>query len=102
MQSSPITCSKFVGKKGLTRHRLLTPSHTFICFELAVPPLVIKCSLWEIQKQRNSLGCAALPAADAEAGAGDEAELLPFLTQQNEGMSWRKEAEHTNTNVFFF
>lgn len=74
----------------------------FICFELAFPPPVIRCSLWEIQKWENSLGCAALPAVDAEAGAGDRAELLPFLTQQNEGLSWWKEVEHMNTNISFF
>lgn len=95
-------CSKSVGKKDLTKHRLLTPSHMFICFELAFPPPVIKCSLWEIQRRENSLGCAALPAADAEAGAGDKAELLPFLAQHNERLSWWKEAEHMNTNIFFF
>lgn len=92
-------CSKSVGKKGPTIHGLLTPSHLFICFVLAFPPPVFKFSLWEIQRrEENSLGCAALPA---EAGAGDKTELLPFLTQQNEGLSWWKEAEHMNTNIFF-
>lgn len=82
-------CSKSVGKKGLTKHRLLTPSHVFICFEIAFPPPVIKCFLWEVQNwEKNSLGCATLPAVDAEAGAGGEVGLLPFLTQQNEGLSW--------------
>lgn len=72
-------CTMSLGKKGPTKHRFLTPSHVFICFELAFALPAIKCSLWEIQKrEENSLGYAALAA---EAGAGDEAELLPFLTQ---------------------